>query len=211
MAATSRASVRSVRVSESFEFTFLQDTEQLGLKFEGRFSDLVQEYRAAIGQLESTDPLRDRAGKRAFFVAKQLAFEQAGGNGGAVVPHERVRAPRTQIVEGARDQFLPRTRLTADEHGRAGGGDRFELRHDVPERRAPSNNPFADDVLRHRIAEEHGTLRGFACPEPRSGQGRCCSIRCVRSTTFGIQLTSCKQSVKDHSLSFRCSKKSTPR
>jgi len=30
-------------------------------------------------RLESTDPLRDRAGKRAFFVAKQLAFRQRCG------------------------------------------------------------------------------------------------------------------------------------
>src|SRR5205807_7323505 len=54
--------------------------------------------------------------KRALFVSKQLAFEQACGDRSAVAFHERVRASGTQIVERASDQLLPRTGLTADEH-----------------------------------------------------------------------------------------------
>ncbi len=166
-----RVGAERARVAEPFEFTLLQHTEQLGLQFERRLADFVQEYRPAMGQLEPTDPLRDRAGKRALFVAKQLAFEQAGGNGGAVALHEGMPASRTHAMESASDQFLPRARLPTDEHGRIGGGHRFELRHHVPERPAPSNHPFAHHVVGNERAEAHGTLRECGSLEPRADQG----------------------------------------
>ena len=46
--------------------------------------------RAPVGQLEAADALRDGAGEGAFLVAEELAFEQAGGDGGAVELDEGV-------------------------------------------------------------------------------------------------------------------------
>jgi hypothetical protein len=124
-ATSSRVGAQGAGVAEPFEFTLLQHTEQLGLQFERRLADFVEKDRPAMGQLESPDPLRDRAGKRALFVAKQLAFEQAGGDGGAVALHEGVPASRTQGVEGASDQLLPRAGLTTDEHRRSATNQSF--------------------------------------------------------------------------------------
>ncbi len=41
-----------------FKTTFLEDAKQLGLQAWGEFCDLVEEQRAAVGQLEATLPRR---------------------------------------------------------------------------------------------------------------------------------------------------------
>ena len=64
--------------AEALEFLFLQHAQEFRLQLERNVADLVEEQRAAVGQLEAADLLRDRAGERALLVAEQLAFEQAG-------------------------------------------------------------------------------------------------------------------------------------
>ena len=41
-------------VADSFEFTFLQYTQQFALQFERNLAYLVEEYRAAVGKLKAT-------------------------------------------------------------------------------------------------------------------------------------------------------------
>src|SRR5437762_12579317 len=65
------------RASQAFELPFLEHAQQLGLQLEWNLPDLVEEYRAAVCQLEAADALCDSAGERAFFVTEQLAFQQA--------------------------------------------------------------------------------------------------------------------------------------
>src|SRR5207245_10871795 len=72
------------RASQPFELPFLEHAQQLVLKLERDVADLIQKYRSAIGQLKAADALRDSAGKSAFLVAEELAFEQARWNGGTV-------------------------------------------------------------------------------------------------------------------------------
>jgi hypothetical protein len=60
-----------------------------------------------MGHLETSNLLRQGAGKGASLIAEQLAFQQPGGNGRAVQRDEGKILARTQAVDGARDQFLP--------------------------------------------------------------------------------------------------------
>ena len=102
--------------AERPERPFLQDAQQLGLRRRRHLRDLVEEQRAAVGQLERALPPRDRAGERALLVAEQLRLEQRVGNRRAVERHERLRRARAELVDGLRDQFLAGARLAADQH-----------------------------------------------------------------------------------------------
>ena len=54
----------------------LQEAQQLGLQRQRHVADLVEEQRAAVGQLDLADGLLRRARERALLVAEQLALEQ---------------------------------------------------------------------------------------------------------------------------------------
>ena len=58
------------------EGLLLQDAQHLGLGLEAHVADLVEEERAAVGQLELAAPPRDRAGEGAALVAEQLGLDQ---------------------------------------------------------------------------------------------------------------------------------------
>src|SRR5437762_7636689 len=67
---------QGARASQPFELPFLEHAQQLGLKLERDVADLIQKYRSAISQLKAADALSNSAGKSAFLVAEELAFEQ---------------------------------------------------------------------------------------------------------------------------------------
>src|SRR5215831_4834012 len=64
------------RRADSFEFAFLEHTQQLGLEFEGQIADLVEEQGATVRELEAALTLRYRIRERAALVAEQLALDQ---------------------------------------------------------------------------------------------------------------------------------------
>ena len=55
----------------------LQKAQQLDLHRQRHVADLVEKQRAAMRALDPADGLPERPGKGAFFMAEQLAFEQA--------------------------------------------------------------------------------------------------------------------------------------
>ncbi len=79
---------RRMRAAQPLELLLLQHAQKFGLQFERNISDFVQKNSAAIRQLKSADPLRDRSGKCAALVTEQFRFEQAGGNCGAIYFYE---------------------------------------------------------------------------------------------------------------------------
>ena len=116
MAAMMRTStLRRPAAADGLELLFLQDAEQLDLHVERQFADLVEEQRAAIGQLEAADAALERAGECALDVSEQLAFDQPGGDRAAVDFHERMLVTRAAAVDGARDQFLAGAGLAEDQ------------------------------------------------------------------------------------------------
>src|SRR6266853_1270922 len=114
-----------VSAAQAFEFALLQSPQELGLNFKGNISDFIKEECALIGEFQTSDFLANGAGKSAFFVTKQFAFEQPGGNGGAVEFDECPLLAPAMIVNGARNQLLPRTGIAQQQDGRIAQRDRF--------------------------------------------------------------------------------------
>src|SRR5260370_15296372 len=100
------------RTSQSLELPLLQHAEQFGLQFKRNFSYFVQENGAAVGHFEAPNALRDRSCECALLVPEQLAFQQTCRNGRAIELNERLRPPGAQIMNGTRNQFLPRPCLS---------------------------------------------------------------------------------------------------
>ena len=80
--------VRAV-VADALVLALLQHAQQLALQIERNLADLVEEDRAAVGELETPDPIAMRARERAFHVAEELALEQLVRNRCAIDLHER--------------------------------------------------------------------------------------------------------------------------
>ena len=150
------------RAAEAFELALLQNPQQLGLHFERDVTDLVEEQRAAVRQFEPASPARDRAGERALLVSEQFALEQAGGQRRRVHPDERPLAPRTEVVDRARDQLLAGARFAEDQHRAVGRRDRLDRRQ-----RLAQGPALADDVgeLLVKLALEVLLFVGQPCVE----------------------------------------------
>jgi len=80
-----------------------------------------------MSHFKPADFLRKGAGEGAALVAEQFAFQKPGGDCGANERYKRQTSARTQAVDGARDEFLPRTRFAENENRGGGGGDNFHL------------------------------------------------------------------------------------
>src|SRR5262245_54390515 len=65
--------------TDALETARLQDAQQLGLQLGLELADLVEEERAAVGELEPAALALARAGERALLVAEELALEQRLG------------------------------------------------------------------------------------------------------------------------------------
>ena len=82
-------------------------------------------------------------------MAEQLAFEQAGGNGGAIELDERSVLAATQAMDGLGDQFLAGAGLAENQDRGLTRGDRCHLVEDLLERRTVTNDlgelPFGPD------------------------------------------------------------------
>ena len=64
--------------ADARELAGLQHAQHLRLRGQRHVADLVEEDRAAIGDLEQAALLRDRAGERTALVTEQLALDQLG-------------------------------------------------------------------------------------------------------------------------------------
>src|SRR4029077_16882699 len=101
--------------ADPFEFSFLQHAQQLGLQIERQFPDLVEEDGSPVRHFEAAQLFRERTGKGAFFMAEQLAFDQAGWNSRAINFDERAILPWAQVMNRPRDQFFTSPGLPGDE------------------------------------------------------------------------------------------------
>ena len=67
-----------LRRAHALELSRLQHPQEFCLELERQLSDLVEEKRRPIGQLEPADLARDRAGEGSSFVAEELALDELG-------------------------------------------------------------------------------------------------------------------------------------
>src|SRR6185312_9958870 len=103
----------------------LEHAQEFDLRGGCRFADLVEEEGAATGGGEETGLVLHCSGERAFDVPEQLALEEAFRKRAAVDREKRAGRARRQMMDVARDDFLARTGLALNEHGRLGGRDCF--------------------------------------------------------------------------------------
>ena len=79
----------ALRAADALHHLFLQHAQHLRLRLQAHVGDLVEEDRAAVGLLEASRLVGDRAGERAAHVAEQLRLDQLFRNRGAVHFDER--------------------------------------------------------------------------------------------------------------------------
>ncbi len=81
------------RGADPVDNPFLEDPQDFCLQIDAKVSDLIQQQRASVGQLELPFLVLDGAGKGAFHVPEELALDQGLGDGGAVHCHEGAVGP----------------------------------------------------------------------------------------------------------------------
>ena len=85
---------------EPLDHAGLEHAQQLRLGLEAQVAHLVQEQRAAIGQLEAAHAPLGSARERAALVPEHLGLHQILRDGGAVHTHEPLRRARALAVDG---------------------------------------------------------------------------------------------------------------
>ena len=110
-----------VVAAERLHLLLLQHAQQLGLQGARHVADLVEEQRAAVGELElAVAALAIRAGVGAGGHAEELGLEQRVGDGGDVHAHERPRGAHARRVDGMREQLLAGAGLAGEQHRAVG-------------------------------------------------------------------------------------------
>src|SRR4029453_825084 len=94
----------------------LERTQELSLDLAVDLADLVQEERAAGCALEETRPRAVGAREGTTVVAEKLGLEHARRQRLAVDGDEGLSPSVALVVDGARDELLPRAALAGDQH-----------------------------------------------------------------------------------------------
>src|ERR1043165_6283644 len=84
-----------------------------------------------MGKLEPSDLLLGSVGKGAFFIAKQLAFDQRVGQCGAVDYNKGLGAPVAVIMDSPCDELLSRAAFAGDQDGAFFTGNHTHCLEDV--------------------------------------------------------------------------------
>ena len=100
---------------------FLDHAQHFRLSAQAHIANLVQEERASICQFEPPDLVFMRARESSLDVAKQLALQESGRQGGAMNFDESLVAPRAVGMQGAGEKFFAGATFTANQNGGLGG------------------------------------------------------------------------------------------
>src|SRR4029077_17977150 len=98
--------------AQSFKFAFLQQPQQFRLKLEWNVTYFIEKQSALVCNLETPGFAHGGAGKCAPLMPKKLAFQQPGGNGGAVQFNKRANLTRAPVVDLSSDHLFSRSRLS---------------------------------------------------------------------------------------------------
>jgi hypothetical protein len=79
--------------SNGLHCLFFQDPQKLNLQIYRHVTDLVKKQSPVVSQLKSPRAITGRPSKRAFFMTKELAFEELCRNCTAIYRHKRLRKP----------------------------------------------------------------------------------------------------------------------
>jgi len=104
----------------------LKGPQKLGLGFHGKIAHFVQEKGPSVGVFELAQLAAVRPRESALFMAEQLRFHQARGDGRAIDGHEPFLGPGAAVVDEAGHHLLAHSRFPRDHHRGLG-----HLRHPV--------------------------------------------------------------------------------
>ncbi len=159
--------MRAVR-AYTLDLALLDRAQHHRLQRQRQLAHLVQEERAAVGDLELPRAVAHGAGEGAAHVAEQFAGGQRLGQRRAVHLDERLGAAQRVQVQVARHQLLAHTRLAGDQHGQVRGGHRRQFRQQRPHRAAAAEDALAGglagralQVARHQFAPRRGRFERF--------------------------------------------------
>ena len=116
--------------------SLLEHAEQFGLERQRQFAHLVEEQRAAVGELDEAHPAGIGAREGPALVAEELALDQRVGNRPAINRHERALCPPAAGVNRPGHEFLAGARLTRHQHIDGARRDPFDDRVDMLHGRA---------------------------------------------------------------------------
>jgi hypothetical protein len=103
--------------ADPVELAVSQDAQQPGLGICGHIPDFIEKQGAAIGLFEAPLTLPSGTCKGAFFVAKELGFNQVFGDGGHIQGDKGFACSGAVVMQGACNQLFTCTGLTVDQHG----------------------------------------------------------------------------------------------
>ena len=102
--------------ADRLDLALLDGAQQLDLRVERQFADLVEEERAAMGFGELAALVGDGAGEGALLVPEEGGFDQVGGDRAAVDGDERLAGAVAHALDDAGDQFLADAGFAFDQH-----------------------------------------------------------------------------------------------
>ena len=118
--------------ADPLDHPLLQEAQQLDLQRQRDVADLVEEQRAAMGELDLALGGLDRAGEGALLVAEQFGFEQILGDRGAVDRDEAADAAAgSPGGRRAASNSLPVPRRAEQHHRDVGVGDPLDRARDL--------------------------------------------------------------------------------
>ena len=117
--------------ADPLDHPLLQEAQQLDLQRQRDVADLVEEQRAAMGELDLALGGLDRAGEGALLVAEQLGLEQVLGDRGAVDRDEAAAAAPARLVDAAGEQLLAGAAGAEQHHRDVGIGDPLDGARDL--------------------------------------------------------------------------------
>ena len=135
----SRVDLGRLRAAQPLELLVLEHAKQLDLHVDWQITNLVQENRRAVGELEAPDLAREGARVGAFLPAEQLAFDQRRRNRRAVDPDHGLAAAPAQLMNLRREHLFAGTGFAQKEHRRIGLGHLADLFLHAANRGAPAD------------------------------------------------------------------------
>jgi hypothetical protein len=106
-----------VAATEALKLPLLEHTQELGLHFQRKITDLVEKKRAPIGHLKVSCSLGNGSGESASLMPEKFALQQRRGDRGAIERHKPALPARAGIVNGSRNHFLACAGLAPDQNG----------------------------------------------------------------------------------------------
>ena len=140
-------------------FSVLQETEEFHLGLRRQAVDLIQKQRAAFGLADQPRLIGRSASERAAFVAEDLAFHQVLWKRAAIDRNEWPVRARTQIMNGAREDFLAGAGLAGDQHRRVAPRESRYAPDFFEKRGALADDLFEADILLEFLHERIAAAR----------------------------------------------------